>query len=292
METLIYSYHFAVIAIILITFVATICSMAKIGPFINVPPATTKVLVASLIIELAGAFVGVYKALPQLKFDVSEKYRFEITYQNITTNWLEELSEEQMALISPFVRTGGVAAFYEFSDYVDKYREVKNFTSRLPDASIGNYANYMTDVQTEYIDIYKTIYGESPQKMATGRALMEKFARYEGSSNKTGTGYMWASNSGDKMEGIVVYTFPDGQKIPTVLEFDGQKIGQDAEVIFQLNFTQSESALAKSGHYFKRPGGSFSVQLDSEDGRYHDGTGTYIGKLSNVGEIRIQLWEL
>ncbi len=285
METLIYSYHFAVIAIIVITFVATILSMAKIGPFANVPTATTKILVASLIVELAGAFIGVYKTLPQLKFDVSEKYRFEISYGDISTSWLNNLSEEDKALVVPFIEDGEMESFLRFSAYVDKYREIKNFSRIGSTHWMEYYAKFMNDEQTEYVNIYRNSYKESPSKVRHALDLMKKYTRMKGSANKTGNGYMWASTTGDKMEGIVVYAFPDGQQIPTVLEFEGQKKREKTKIVLQLNFTQRMSALSSAGHFFPRPGGSFSVELEPEGG-------AYVGPLKTYGKIRIQVWEL
>lgn len=285
MEILIYSYHFAVISIIIVTFIATILSMAKVGYFANVPQSTTKVLVSALVLELVGAFVGVYKTLPELKFDVSEKYRFEIVYSDLLTPWLENLSEEDKALITPFIHSGGMPTFLNFSRHIEKYRAIKYFSRINGTEWTQDNNRFLTDEQEENVRNFKAIFAESPGKIDRATELMTIYARLKGSSQKTGSGEMWASISGEKMEGIVVYTFPDAIQIPTVLEFDGEKKIKDHTTKLKLYFTQRMSALSLANKYFARPGGSFRVELELVDG-------AYIGELNNIGQIEVKLWEL
>ena len=285
MEPLIYSYHFTVITMIIITFASTILSMAKIRPFGNVPPATTRMLVVALLVELAGAFVGVYSTLPQLRFDVSENYRFEITYDDILAKWIASVSDEERELIDPFMSTDGMQRFLRFQDYVSKYREIRIFSKRGGTDWLAYYDKFMSDEEEEMIELYRNTFAELPSKIRKAEELLKIYTRMYDSSGRIGTGYMWASTSGDFMKGIVVYSFPGSQRIPTVLKFEGQKSETEGEACMMLSFEQSESAFFVGERLYLRPGGGFSVEL-------RESAGAYRGKFEDMGEIRIQEWDL
>lgn len=287
MDALIISYHIAVILIILITFAATILSIAKIGPFAQVSPNTTRILLTALVLELVAAFIGVYKALPELKFDVSEKYRFEIKYADVSSQWLDGLSDVDRQLLAPFIDDLGVSAFYQYLSFADRYRHIKHLSVVAGTDWLGQYLMFLNDEDKEYLDIFVNIYQESPSKLRSAEALIEIYQRKRGSANKTGSGDMWASISGNKMKGIVVYTFPGDQQVPTVLEFEGQMLKEADTESLKLDFIQSTSAVVDSGKYFERPGGRFSVKL-SKNGKEE----VYQGTLKDVGVVKIQVWEL
>lgn len=282
MEVLIFSYHFTVIAIIVVTTIATLGSMGRIGIFKNVEASYTKLLVGALLIEMAAAFMGVYRTLPELKLNISEKYQFEITYNDLADGFLSDLEAEERRLLEHFVKNGQLAEFYQFKKIIEDYERVSDL-SRIGGTNwLGYYEKLLTKRQSDYIRLYDEVFYKRPFLVEKAERSMLEYARAINSSKKTGQGEMWASVSKSKMEGIIVYEFP-GDTVPTVLNFTGTK-DEETETM-SLSFRQRASAFSTNAGIFLRPDSSFKVNL-TKDGD------AYIGDFITYGKVRIELWEI
>lgn len=281
METLIFSYHYTVITIILMTTIATIGGMGKIWIFKNVDASYTKILVGALLIELVAAFIGVYNTLPELKLKVSEKYKFEIEYSDLTKPWVEKLSESDRELVEYFINKGGLKPFLDFKETVEDY-ELMSDLSRVGGTEWIKYYKdkLIRRKQREHISLYIDIFQSSPFILEQAEQLLFKYTRLVNASSKKGQGDMWASLSKDKLEGIVVYEFP-GDLVPTVLEFNGRK---DKEGMV-LSFKQKSSAFPAADQMFLRKEQAFTVPLKLEND-------VYVGDFLTIGVMKVQLWEL
>ncbi|QPB83465.1 hypothetical protein CWC22_010890 [Pseudoalteromonas rubra] len=287
MEILIFSYHFTVISIIIVTTLATLGSMGRIGIFKNVDASYTKLLVGALLVEMAAAFFGVYRTLPELRLDVSEKYKFEIQYNDLAQGFLSSLKNEDRRLVEYFVNNGQLAEFYDFKSVVEDYERVNDLARIGGTNWLDYYQKLLSKRQQGYVALYDEVFYKEPFVVEKAERLMLRYARIINSSNKTGQGEMWASVSKDKMEGIVVYEFP-GDTVPTVLKFTGSRVsngeGNNKDKM-KLSFTQSASAFSTNAGIFLRPSGAFKVELDK--------TGdAYMGDFFSFGEVRIELWEM
>lgn len=287
MEMLIFSYHFTVIFIIVVTTFATLASMGRIGIFKNVDASYTKILVGALLVEMAAAFFGVYRTLPELRLDVSEKYKFEIKYNDLAKGFLSTLEGDDRRIVEYFVNNGQLAEFYAFKSVVDDYERVNDLARIGGTNWLEYYKKLLNKRQQGYVGLYDEIFYKEPFVVEKAERLMLRYARIINSSNKTGQGEMWASISKDKMEGIVVYEFP-GDTVPVVLKFTGSKVSDvddHKEEKMMLSFTQSASAFSTNAGIFLRPSNAFKVELKKAGD-------AYVGDFFSYGEVRIELWEM
>lgn len=281
METLIYTYHFTVIAIIIATTIATLGAMTKKGVFANVNDTYTKILVASLLIELAGAFIGIYTTLPELKFKVAEKYMFQMEYSDVAKSWLESKVEEDRGLIDPFINNGGISSFFKFKKIAHDYEQFRDVSRITDQDSLPNFEKVLTKRERQYLDLYINNFNESPTATERAEELLFEYVRLKKSSGKVGRGTMWTSTVKDKLEGIIVYEFPE-QITPSVLEFHGKKTS-DSMVLY---FDQKPSVFLAGGIIRRREAHSFNLTLKLNT------KNQYEAKLGAFGDMRVQLWEI
>jgi hypothetical protein len=262
------------------TAVMTLGAMTQRGIFRDVKEKYTKVLVGALLLELTGAFIAVYTTLPELKLKISEKYMFEMTYTDVASNWLEQ-QKNDIHLIQPFINNGGINEFLKFKQTVQDYESYRNVSKITKQDVIDSFKTVLDKKSEEHLRTYTEIYNESPANIEKAEKLLFEHERLLKSSNKVGRGTMWASTASDKLEGIIVYEFPE-QVTPSVLEFHGRKSG-DQMILY---FDQKPSVFKAGGTIRRREAASFNLPLTLND------KGQYEAKLGKYGDMRIQLWEL
>ena len=263
---LIFFYHFLVMAIIASTAVVALGGILQIGIFKSVSDTYKKILVGTLLVELAGAFIGVYKTLPDLEFKKAEKYKIEIKYTDLVSGYVDKVKGYQKGCFDSFQEPNRLASFFRCDDYVNTYNVHNNLI--LQDSFKNAAVTWRTSLNGEKkscIDNYEKISGI----FSECKSVLGKYYRYTKASNGVGKGEVYVSVDKGHYDGVANYYFPKESQ-PVILEISGKHIGKDH---ISFRFDQSASAIEFKSRYIPRDSASFEVCLKKKE------KGLYEGKL-------------
>jgi len=91
MNNLYVLYHLVFISIFIGTAVVALGAMLKVGLFSQVEDKYTKLLAGALLVELVGAVVQSYMAMPGISYNQAEEWGFELQYVNYLDEWKQTL---------------------------------------------------------------------------------------------------------------------------------------------------------------------------------------------------------
>lgn len=174
-------YSLSFLALFAITVFVTLMGAAKIRPFHNMPDKVVKILVGSIVVELAVAVIGVYKSFNE---NPVKRYRFVVHYGDFLDSWIANLGEEDRRCLQEYRLTD-----QKLTDLISKCREVAEAYERKQDANKttgrGYLYLYRGDNSYEGLAIYRFSDKEAPTIMevsgqdAANRSIRLSFIQQE-----------------------------------------------------------------------------------------------------------------
>jgi len=261
---LIFLYHYLVMGIIAATAIVALGGILQIGIFKEVSDTYKKILVGALLVEIAGAFVGVYKTLPELDFKKAEKYKIEIKYVDLLNGYVEKMEGYQQSCFKTFKEPNRLASFFRCEEYVNTYNVLRSLAPQngFKD-SVSTWKQNISGEKKSCIEDYEKISGI----FSECKSVLGKYYRYTLASNGVGKGEVYVSLNKDFYEGVVNYRFPREEQA-VILELSGKIVGGE---YLSFRFDQSASALEFKSNYIPRDSASFEVCLKRQKKGHYEG---------------------